>query len=108
MEATPVIARIFTPREATQLFSHLDQLEIEYHKPYLRFNKPVTTKSGDRCRVGIDSFAIVLFPTLFKPFMDVTSNGGGRARPRFQQDARPQRGGGRAGGGGGGGGGGRT
>ena len=37
MEATPVIARIFTPHEATQLFSHLDQLEIEYHKPYLRF-----------------------------------------------------------------------
>ena len=46
MEATPVIARIFTPHEATQLFSHLDQLEIEYHKPYLRFNKPVKVPRG--------------------------------------------------------------
>ena len=46
MEATPVIARIFTPHEATQLFSRLDQLEIEYHKPYLRFNKPVKVPRG--------------------------------------------------------------
>ena len=46
MEATPVIARIFTPHEATQLFSHLDQIEIEYHKPYLRFNKPVKVPRG--------------------------------------------------------------
>ena len=46
MEATPVIARIFTAHKATQLFSHLDQIEIEYHKPYLRFNKPVKVPRG--------------------------------------------------------------
>ena len=41
MEATPIITRIFTAHEAAQLFNHLIDLEVEYHKPYLRFNKPV-------------------------------------------------------------------
>ena len=46
MEATPIIARIFTAHEAAQLFSHLVDLEVEYHKPYLRFNKPVKVPRG--------------------------------------------------------------
>ena len=46
MEATPTITRIFTTHEASQLFDHLDHLEFEYHKPYLRFNKPVKVPRG--------------------------------------------------------------
>ena len=46
MEATPIIARIFTAHEAAQLFNHLIDLEVEYHKPYLRFNKPVKVPRG--------------------------------------------------------------
>ena len=38
MQAAPTVTRVFTEHEATQLFKHLDQLEVEYHKPYLRFN----------------------------------------------------------------------
>ena len=46
MEATPIITRIFTAHEAAQLFNHLIDLEVEYHKPYLRFNKPVKVPRG--------------------------------------------------------------
>ena len=46
MEATPIIARIFTAHEAAQLFNHLVDLEVEYHKPYLRFNKLVKVPRG--------------------------------------------------------------
>jgi hypothetical protein len=46
MQATPIIALIFTAHEATQLFSHLVDLESEYHKPYLRFDKPVKVPRG--------------------------------------------------------------
>ena len=46
MEAAPIVTRIFTAHEATHLFKHLDQLEVEYHKPYLRFNKPVKVPRG--------------------------------------------------------------
>ena len=46
MEAAPTVTRIFTAHEAAHLFKHLDQLEVEYHKPYLRFNKPVKVPRG--------------------------------------------------------------
>ena len=46
MEAAPTVTRIFAAHEAAQLFKHLDQLEVEYHKPYLRFNKPVKVPRG--------------------------------------------------------------
>ena len=34
MEAAPTVTHIFAAHEATHLFKHLDQLEVEYHKPY--------------------------------------------------------------------------
>ena len=46
MEAAPTVTRIFAAHEAAHLFKHLDQLEVEYHKPYLRFNKPVKVPRG--------------------------------------------------------------
>ena len=50
MEARPVISRIFTAHEDAQLLSHLEQLETEYHKPHLRFNKPVKVPTTTRDR----------------------------------------------------------
>jgi hypothetical protein len=46
MQATPIIAHIFTAHEATQPFNHLVDLEFEYHKPNLRFDKPVKVPRG--------------------------------------------------------------
>ena len=42
----PIIESIYTEDEAAALFSHLDALECEYHKPYLRFNRPVKVPRG--------------------------------------------------------------
>ena len=43
---SPTISCIYSTQEAAELFDHLDRLEVEYHKPYLRFNKPVKVPRG--------------------------------------------------------------
>ena len=38
--------QIYTPEECADLFPFLDTLEIEYHKPYKRFNQIVKVPRG--------------------------------------------------------------
>ena len=35
--------QIYTPEECADLFPFLDTLEVEYHKPYKRFNQIVNS-----------------------------------------------------------------
>ena len=42
--------QIYTPEECADLFPFLDTLEIEYHKPYKRFNQIVKVPRGQEQR----------------------------------------------------------
>ena len=41
-----VIEQIYSEDECAQLFKYLDQLEVEYRKPYMRFGKMVEVPRG--------------------------------------------------------------
>ena len=34
-----VVKRVFSEAESQEIFNYLDSLEVEYHKPYKRFNQ---------------------------------------------------------------------
>ena len=41
-----VVKRVFSESESQEIFNYLDSLEVEYHKPYKRFNKIVKVPRG--------------------------------------------------------------
>ena len=41
-----VYAQLYTPEEADDIYNYLKDKEIEYHKPYKRYNKTVKVPRG--------------------------------------------------------------